>query len=66
MKLSIKKVKMPRWWTEQDPDDTSYIVGYTDGIDTYCASAIPSWFVHVPAYDYEGYFDKQDLELVRD
>jgi hypothetical protein len=58
------KVKMPRWWTDQAADDTSYIVGYTDGKDTYCASAIPCWYVSVPAFEYEGYFGKEDLEVV--
>ena len=56
----MKKVELPKWWTEVDYP----VYGYTDGVDTYCCCTTPSWFVEVPEFEYEGYFNKKDLKEV--
>lgn len=53
------KVKLPYWWTEGEE-----VIGYTDKVDTYCCCTVRAWFVTVPAYDYEGYFNVRDLKEV--
>jgi len=52
------KVIMPKWWTETEKK----VIGYTDKVDTYCCELLPSWFVEVPKFNYEGYFYKEDLK----
>jgi len=37
--------------------------GYSDLIDTYCCSATSCYFVEFPAIEYEGYFQKSDVEI---
>ena len=56
----MKKVLIPKWWAESDKD----IIGYTDCEDTYCCCTTPSWFVEVPEYEYAGYFNVRDLQVV--
>ena len=55
----MKKVLMPEWWSEGEK-----VYGFTDAEDTYCCELQPSWFVTVPAADYEGYFHVKDLNVV--
>jgi hypothetical protein len=50
---------MPEWWSEG-----KRLTGYTDAKDTYCCEMRPSWFVWVPAADYDGYFSKGDLKII--
>jgi hypothetical protein len=40
-------------------------VGYSDGVDTHCCEATPSWFVEIPEVNYSGYFHKNDLKVLR-
>lgn len=54
------KVKLPKWWTESDED----IFGFTNGETTYCASCTPCFYVECPTFDYEGYFEVSDLEII--
>lgn len=49
----------PSWW-----DDGEQHIGLTDGMDTYCCSAVPCWWVEVPEFEYWGYFQKKDLTVV--
>jgi len=55
----VKKVLMPEWWSEG-----KRLIGYTDAKDTYCCETRPSWYVWVPAADYDGYFSKGDLKII--
>jgi hypothetical protein len=57
----IKKVLMPSWWVKTNRK----IIGYSEGVDTHCCSFEPAWYVWVPAYDYDGYFRKKDLKVVK-
>jgi hypothetical protein len=57
----VVKVYMPNWWSEPDVN----VVGYTDDKGTYCCELSPSVFVWVPEYDYDGYFFKRDLEVIK-
>ena len=55
--MSIRlKVIMPKWWT-----GGAVVYGWTDAIDTYCCDTRPAWFVDVPEYEYQGYFQVSDL-----
>jgi len=55
-----KIVTTPEWW-----GDGERLLGTTDGMDTYCCCATPSWFVSVPSRKYEGYFKVSDLVVAR-
>ena len=57
----VVKVIMPNWWS--DPDIN--VIGYTDDKPTYCCELSPSVFVWVPKYDYDGYFFKKDLQVIK-
>jgi len=60
-KKTEKRVVMPSWWTgERQP-----VHGYTDAVDTYCYCTVPAWYVHVPKYDYWGYFNVKDLQVIK-
>ncbi len=37
--------------------------GYSDLVETYCCTAIPSYYVVFPAIEYEGYFNKNDVQI---
>ena len=36
---------------------------YSDLVETYCCSATPCYYVVFPAINYEGYFEKYDVEV---
>lgn len=55
------RVLMPAWWGDQGKQH----IGLTDGMDTYCCSSVPCWFVEVPDCGYSGYFRKSDLTIIR-
>ena len=57
----MKTVLTPAFWDEHG----KRYQGQTDGVDTYCCSAVPAWFVRIPSLDYEGYFNVSDLTVVR-
>lgn len=40
--------------------------GYSDLIVTYCCSATPCYYVVFPAIEYEGYFEKWDVDVKKD
>ncbi len=54
------KVLMPKFWTEINEP----VIGYTDGVDTYCCCLTPAWFVEVPEFEYSGYFNIKDLTVI--
>lgn len=58
----VVKVIMPKWWSEPDTN----VIGYTDDKPTYCCELSPSVFVWVPKYDYDGYFFKKDLQIIKE
>jgi hypothetical protein len=60
-KSKVKKVLMPAWWV----GSKKRVIGYTDWKDTHCCDTTPATFVWVPVYDYDGYFHKKDLKLVK-
>ena len=37
--------------------------GYSDLIETYCCSATSCYYVVFPAIEYEGYFNKRDVDV---
>ena len=37
--------------------------GYSDLVETYCCSPTPTYYVVFPAIDYEGYFNKSDVQV---
>ena len=37
--------------------------GYSDLVETYCCTTIPSYYVVFPAIEYEGYFNKSDVRV---
>ena len=40
--------------------------GYSDLVETYCCSATPCYYVIFPAINYEGYFEKYDVEVKKE
>ncbi|MFB0562969.1 MAG: hypothetical protein ACETWM_17360 [Candidatus Lokiarchaeia archaeon] len=40
--------------------------GYSDLVETYCCSATPCYYVIFPAIEYEGYFEKWDIEVKKE
>ena len=40
--------------------------GYSDLVETYCCSATPCYYVIFPAINYEGYFEKWDVEVKKE
>jgi len=37
--------------------------GYSDLVETYCCSATSCYYVVFPAIEYEGYFNKWDVDV---
>lgn len=54
------EVIMPNWWTECAEE----IVGYTDGVITFCCSSTPTYFVEVPEFNWSGYINASDLNCL--